>query len=102
MKLTNLIAMFAAAMIVLATTAYGQTTSMKAEIPFDFHTPSGVLPAGAYHVTTSVSSSGISSAVLSRYGSHRSVIILGSPKDYDVTGKAAIVFRCGGEGGCVL
>jgi hypothetical protein len=102
MKLTNLIAMFAAAMIVLATAVYGQTTSMKAEIPFNFRTPSGVLPAGAYHVTTSVTSSGMSNAVLTGYGSQRSVIILGSPKDYGVTGRAAIVFRCGAEDGCVL
>jgi hypothetical protein len=101
MKLTNVIASFAAGMIVLGTSAYGQTTSMKAEIPFAFSTPSGVLPAGVYTVRPSTNQSGVNQAILSSDDFKRSVIVVGSPKDYYTRGNPAIVFFCG-EAGCAL
>jgi hypothetical protein len=46
---TNRLVIFAASAVALGTMAYGQTT-MKAEIPFAFHTSNATLPAGNYIV----------------------------------------------------
>jgi hypothetical protein len=99
--IANRLTFFAAAAVVLGTMAYGQTKSMKVEIPFDFRTSAGTLPAGAYWVTEESSRAGLNHAFLNNTASRHSVIILGSQHDYRADGKAAMLFRCGASG-CAL
>ncbi len=99
--ITNRIATLAAAAVVLSTMAYGQTNTMKAEIPFAFSTPSGKLPAGAYVVTDESKTSGSHIAALHSANSKKVVLVLGTQKDYYKKGDSAILFLCG-EKGCAL
>ena len=97
----NRFAVFAASAVVLGTMAYGQT--MKAEIPFAFHTANASLPAGNY-VIDRVSGAGFNNVLrLYNTDSHRSVVAVSTPLDmYSGTAqKSAVVFACGGQG-CTL
>jgi hypothetical protein len=98
---TSRLAMFAASAFVLGTMAYGQT-SMKAEIPFAFHTTNAVLPAGTYTINQ-VSSPGVPNTVrLFDIVSHRSVLAVSLPADTSrPVDKPSLVFACG-EQGCKL
>jgi hypothetical protein len=99
--IANRLTFFAAAAVVLGTMAYGQTRSMKVEIPFDFRTSAGKLPAGVYWVTEESSGGGMNHAFLNNAATKHPVIILGSQHDYLAEGSAAMLFRCGAEG-CAL
>jgi len=99
--ITNRIATLAAAAVVLSTMAFGQTKTMKAEIPFAFSTPSGTLPAGAYIVTDESRNNDSHIAALHNANSKKVVLVLGTQKDYYKKGDSAILFRCGDKG-CAL
>src|SRR5258708_6768372 len=99
---TNRLAVFAASAVVLGTMAYGQTT-MKADIPFAFHTSNATLPAGTYAINQV---SGISSTNTMRLydtATHRSVLAISLPADMfrAADDKPSVVFACG-EQGCTL
>jgi len=99
--ITNRIAILAAAAVVLSTVAFGQTRTMKADIPFAFSTPSGALPAGAYVVSDETTRSGVHIARLRDAGFEHSAYVLSFQNDEYAKGSSAILFRCG-EKGCVL
>jgi hypothetical protein len=99
--IANRLAFFAATAVVLGTLAYGETRSMKVEVPFDFRTSAGQLPAGAYWVTAESSQTGSNYAFLKAAASRKHVIILGFQRDYKATGSGALIFRCG-DLGCAL
>ena len=94
--LTNRIAMFAASAVVLGTLAYGQTT-MKADVPFDFRTPSGTLPAGKYLVGN-VNSASTVVASLRNADFHHSAYVIGKPREDQKAGAPALLFRCSADG----
>jgi hypothetical protein len=98
----NRLVVFAASTVVLGTMAYGQT--LKAEIPFAFHTANASLPAGNYMIDR-VSGTGVAANVLRLYNtdSHRSVVAVSTPLDpyRGAPGKPSMVFACGGQG-CIL
>jgi hypothetical protein len=99
---TNRLVVFAASAVALGTMAYGQT--MKAEIPFAFHTAKASLPAGNYMIER-VSGAGVSANVLRLYNtdSHRSVVAVSAPLDSyrGAAEKPSVVFACGAQG-CIL
>ena len=93
---TNRIALFAAGAVVLGTMAYGQT--MKAEIPFAFHTANATLPAGGYVINTrSISETG-NTIRLVNAATHRGVYVMATQADPDRTGRSSLVFLCGSRG----
>ena len=99
---TNSLVVFAAGAVVFATMAYGQT--MKAEIPFAFHTANASLPAGSY-IIDRLSGASVAASVLRLYNtdSHRSVVAVSRPLDAyrGTAAKPSMVFACGGQG-CIL
>jgi hypothetical protein len=99
---TNRFAIFAASAVVLGTMAYGQTT-MKADIPFAFHTSNATLPAGTYTVNQVSGASSINTIRLFDTATHRSVLTVSLPPDVSRTApeKPSMVFACG-EQGCTL
>jgi hypothetical protein len=100
---TNRLAVFAASAVVLGTMAYGQTT-MKAEIPFAFHTANATLPAGTYTINQLSGVSATTAMRLFDTATHRSVVAVSLPADIFRTAaeRPSIVFACTGEKVCTL
>ncbi len=98
---TNRLAVFAASAVLLGTMAYGQT--MKAEIPFAFHTANATLPAGTYTINRVASASVTNAMRLYDPATHRSVLAVSLPVDrfQAAEGNPSVVFACG-EQGCTL
>jgi hypothetical protein len=96
---TNRLATFAASAVVLGTMAYGQTT-MKAEIPFAFHTANATLPAGNYAVDRLTTAT--NTMRLYNTQTRRSVFVGSLPVDwYSTVAKPVLVFACA-EQRCTL
>jgi hypothetical protein len=98
---TNRIALFAASAVVLGTMAYGQSSVVKAEIPFAFEASGKTLAAGAYVLDPLPSKDGAQILALHSVASNRSVIAIGTPADPYAKGESAVLFRCNADG-CVL
>ena len=98
---TNRIALFAAGAVVLGTMAYGQSSVVKAEIPFAFEASGKTLTAGEYVLNQLPTKDGAHIVTLRSVASNRSVIAIGTPADPYAKGDSAILFRCNADG-CVL
>ena len=103
MKRTALTITFAAAAM-LAAAATGSAQTMKAEIPFAFHSGSARMQAGAYSVVLSRSAGGREMLQIYSLDEHRSVIAGAISTSRPATpreSKAALSFACA-EGHCAL
>ena len=103
MKRTALTMTFAAAAM-LAAAATGSAQTMKAEIPFAFHTGSARMQAGSYHVVLNTSHAGLPMIQVFSLDEHRSVIRVAmstsrppAPRESTIT----LSFACA-EGNCEL
>ena len=94
--LANRLVMFAASAVVLGTMAYGQT--MKAEIPFAFHTANGTLPAGSYVINTRSTSAAADTIRLWNTATQRGAYVMSTQSDPYHTGRSSLVFLCGNQG----
>jgi hypothetical protein len=100
--LTNRIALLAAGAVVLGSMAYGQTTSVKAEIPFAFRTSAGTLPAGVYTIRSERATGPFSVTSLGSDALKEKVFVTRLSQDYNPNNtKAAVIFHCG-DAGCAL
>jgi hypothetical protein len=95
---TNRIALFAAGAVVLGTMAYGQSTTVKAEIPFAFEASGKTLKAGQYVLSPVQSRDGARIVALRGVDSKQAVIAIGTPVDPYAKGGSAILFRCDADG----
>jgi hypothetical protein len=100
-SITNRLFLFAATALFLGTTAYGQTP-MKADVPFAFRIPGGIVAAGNYVVNLDTLGG---SKVLRLYNedTHKSAVAIpyaagGGPQDNN---SPRLVFLCS-EAGCDL
>jgi hypothetical protein len=98
--LANRIVLFAAAAVVLGSTAYGQTT-MKADIPFAFHAANTTLPAGSYTLIRETTS-GVVRVQFLNAATQRSVLSWAGALDLYTDGTPRLLFVCGDSGGCSL
>jgi len=98
---TNRLVVFAASAVLLGTMAYGQT--LKAEIPFAFHTANASLPAGTYTIDRVTGAGFANTLRFYNTQSRRSVVAVSTPLDgyRRAAKKPTMVFACGGQG-CVL
>jgi len=94
--LANRLVMFAASAVVFGTMAYGQT--MKAEIPFAFHTANATLPAGSYAINTRATNSSDRTIRLWNTATQRGVYVMGTQADPDRSGRSSLVFLCSNQG----
>jgi hypothetical protein len=97
-SIANRLFLFAAAALSLGTLAYGQT-SVKADVPFAFRTPSGVSSAGHYTIQFDTVGGG-KIAHFSNRETRQSVMALGYRLSSSATAAIAprLVFRCGAAG----
>jgi hypothetical protein len=99
MKTTlNSLLTIAAGFALSAAGAYGQ--ELNANIPFSFHTASGVQPAGEYRVSK-VTSDGAVMRLQNYETGHSAMTSMGKPST-DAAAKPQLVFKCGSESGCAL
>jgi hypothetical protein len=98
--LTNLIAKFAATGVLFVTMAYGQGAAVKAQIPFDFRTATGTLPAGIYLIRTEASSGGVNITSLRNVATQHTVFAVRASAAYKPSeaGKPYVMFLCGDRG----
>jgi hypothetical protein len=97
----NRIALITASTLVLGSVAFGQSSTVTAKIPFEFRTPSGVLPAGDYVISNASSEGSTKVASLRSAQLKKVVLVISASKNYDAKGSTAVLFRCN-EDGCVL
>jgi hypothetical protein len=86
--------LFATGAVVIAATAYSQTSvAMKADIPFAFHAGTGTVPAGELVV------SHLSPNIVSLYNiaERRNVFVVGLPNEPSAKSTPAVMFRCGAD-----
>ena len=94
--LANRLVMFAASAVVLGTMAYGQT--MKAEIPFAFHTANATLPAGSYVINNRPTTAQGNTIRMWNTSTHRGAFVMSTQSDLYQTGRSSLVFLCGKQG----
>src|SRR5580693_4314566 len=99
--IANRMIVIAASVLALGTVAFGQTR-LTAEIPFEFKTATGTLPAGTYEFLPQANSA--SHSVLIRNTTTWKAFYAGNPV-HDIYSKAAdkpvVEFVCG-RGSCTL
>jgi hypothetical protein len=96
--IANRLIVFAASALAFGTVAFGQTR-MTAEIPFAFHTASGILPAGNYEVRET-SAGGWSHTVLLWNTASKKGALAGNARFnvYRTSGKGTVLeFACTGR-----
>jgi len=95
--IANRLVTFAVSAVVLGTVAYGDT-GVQAQIPFEFYTSQGSMPAGRYDVTENYMARGV--IALHNTASNQWQLTLPTSVDNKDWGKMALTFRC--DDGCQL
>ena len=94
---TNRIALLAAGTLVLGATAWGQTVTMKAQIPFAFQASHKVLAAGAYTISED-GHTGTRVATVRSATTRNAVFAMATQLELQAKGSPAMMFLCGQEG----
>lgn len=78
----------------LSASAYGQTTQIRVNIPFDFHAGNAVLPSGEYQVNLDVTANRM---VFRQMNGGAAVFVQGRPESTAVSERGAAVFNQYGD-----
>jgi hypothetical protein len=99
--LTNRVSLIAASALVFGTMAFGQTPVLKAQIPFDFRTAWGTLPAGTYTIRDARTPARSDVVSLRNEASKQNFSLMRQMVEYEASSAPVVVFRCGADG-CAL